>query len=139
MEEVVISITESITLLGLDIIETSQNISVDTFEQVMVLTVEVIENLTQLSINITNQPYNVTVEIIENSLGTPSGGFEGTTQQLYEILLGMGNFITVGTKKTGINGGIYKQLSLDDDYLYVCVVGGDPGVAVWKKTVLFQT
>jgi hypothetical protein len=44
-----------------------------------------------------------------------------------------------GTKQTGVDAGTLKEISIDDDYLYLCVVEGDAGVAVWKKTVLFNT
>jgi len=44
-----------------------------------------------------------------------------------------------GTKQTGVDGGTVGDVSVDDDYLYVCVVTGGAGVAVWKKSVLFKT
>lgn len=43
------------------------------------------------------------------------------------------------TKKTGIDAGIFGERSITDDYEYICVQGGIVGVAIWKKSVLFQT
>jgi len=44
-----------------------------------------------------------------------------------------------GEKKTGVDAGKLGQMSIDDDYVYICVVEGEAGVAVWKKTIIFQT
>lgn len=38
---------------------------------------------------------------------------------------------------TGVHGGTKEDLSFTEDYLYVCVVSGIAGVAIWKKTILF--
>lgn len=48
------------------------------------------------------------------------------------------NFLS-GEKKSGVHAGRLWQMSLSDDYLYVCVKAGEIGVAIWKKTLLFQT
>lgn len=47
--------------------------------------------------------------------------------------------ITWGAKQTGVDGGALFQMSIDDDYLYVCVFHGGVGEAIWKKTLLFNT
>lgn len=47
--------------------------------------------------------------------------------------------IGTGPRITGTHSGVFKQLSLDDDFLYVCVTTGDTSTAVWKKAVLFQS
>lgn len=44
-----------------------------------------------------------------------------------------------GEKKTGVDAGKEFELSITDDYLYICVTPGEAGIAVWKKIVLFQT
>ena len=44
-----------------------------------------------------------------------------------------------GEKKTGVDAGVYGQISITDDYIYVCVQTGVAGVAIWKRSVLFQT
>jgi hypothetical protein len=46
---------------------------------------------------------------------------------------------TTGEKITGRDAGIYLSISITDDYLYVCVTGGEAGVAVWKKSLMFQS
>lgn len=47
--------------------------------------------------------------------------------------------IKTGEKSSLIDAGTKGDISITDDYLYVCVVTGDAGEAVWKKTILFQT
>lgn len=50
--------------------------------------------------------------------------------------------ITIGTgeKLTGVDAGTLHQLSVTDDYLYVCVSPGtEPGTATWKKLALTQS
>lgn len=44
-----------------------------------------------------------------------------------------------GERLTGIHPGAYGEMSLTDDYLFVCVRAGGPGLATWKRTVLFAT
>lgn len=48
------------------------------------------------------------------------------------------NFLT-GERITGTHAGQLWQMSVSDDYLYVCVQTGDASTAIWKKTILFQT
>ena len=58
-----------------------------------------------------------------------------------ELIPKTGAYISIGygEKKTGIDSGEEFELSLTDDYLYICVTPGEIGVAIWKKVVLFQT
>lgn len=44
-----------------------------------------------------------------------------------------------GERLTGIHPGAVGEMSLTDDYLFVCVKPGGPGLAIWKRTVLFAT
>lgn len=44
-----------------------------------------------------------------------------------------------GEKRTGVDAGELHAESVTDDYLYKCVKGGEAGVAVWKKILLFQS
>ena len=48
-------------------------------------------------------------------------------------------FVSAGTKSSASDAGTVGQLSRDDDYLYICVVTGGVGAAVWKKVPLSQT
>lgn len=48
-------------------------------------------------------------------------------------------FIPSGTKSSASDAGTAGQLSRDDDYLYICVVTGGVGAAVWKKVPLSLT
>ena len=47
--------------------------------------------------------------------------------------------IPYGIKQTGTDAGILGELSIDDDYMYICVIEGGATVAVWKKIALSQT
>lgn len=44
-----------------------------------------------------------------------------------------------GAKVTGIDSGVLGQISTDDDYIYICVIEGDPTTAIWKKSLLLAT
>lgn len=58
-----------------------------------------------------------------------------------ELIPKTGTYISIGygEKKTGIDSGEEFELSVTDDYLYICVQSGDEKNAIWKKIVLFQT
>jgi hypothetical protein len=43
-----------------------------------------------------------------------------------------------GAKQTNVDAGVEKQMSMDDDYLYICTHTGTTD-AVWKKLVMLQT
>ena len=59
----------------------------------------------------------------------------------YVDSVGIGGTIQTGEgeKKTGVDPGVLFQMSITDDYLYICVFPGEAGTAIWKRTVLFQT
>lgn len=44
--------------------------------------------------------------------------------------------ITYGTKYTGTDSGTLFQMSIDDDFLYICVVAGEAPDAIWKRIPL---
>ncbi|RLD56518.1 MAG: hypothetical protein DRI97_07290 [Bacteroidetes bacterium] len=44
-----------------------------------------------------------------------------------------------GAKQSSVDAGALGEFSVDDDYLYVCVVAGSAGSAVWKQTALLQS
>jgi hypothetical protein len=44
-----------------------------------------------------------------------------------------------GAKTSAIDGGNLWDESLTDDYRFTCVKTGEPGHAIWKKEVLFNT
>jgi len=65
-------------------------------------------------------------------------GFTGTEAEWLDSL--KGSWIpTEGERKTGVDAGTFGELVISDDYLFVCVKTGAIGVAIWKKTLLFQT
>ena len=45
-------------------------------------------------------------------------------------------WIGEGDRLTGVHGGTLNEMSVSDDFLYICVVAGDPGQAVWKRVPL---
>jgi hypothetical protein len=46
---------------------------------------------------------------------------------------------STGAKVTGVDAGKVPQFSITDDWLYVCVLAGAAGVAIWKKLPLNAT
>lgn len=52
-----------------------------------------------------------------------------------------GGLIVIGTtdKQTGVDAGFLHEMSIVDDYLYVCVKAGTAETAIWKRTILFTT
>ena len=46
---------------------------------------------------------------------------------------------TEGEKYTSTDAGIVGEISITDDYLYVCVKTGTTGNAIWKKAPMFQS
>jgi len=47
--------------------------------------------------------------------------------------------MTEGEKITGRDAGVISNISLTDDYLYVCVESGDAANAIWKKFIICRT
>jgi hypothetical protein len=67
-------------------------------------------------------------------------GFEGTQEEWLASLvgpLGMNNLLSGKRDLPGI--GSLWDMSLTDDYIYVCVRGGEAGQAIWKKFILFTS
>lgn len=67
-------------------------------------------------------------EVSFSLFGQESGFMEG---ELMEWL--------TGEKVTGVDAGIQGQKSVTNDYLYLCVIGGEVGVAVWKKLLMSKS
>jgi hypothetical protein len=53
--------------------------------------------------------------------------------------VGTGLPVTSGEKVTGVHAGVLGTISITDDYMYLCVKEGEAGVAIWKKSLLFQS
>ena len=47
--------------------------------------------------------------------------------------------LSEGAKTSATDAGTFGQMSLTDDYLFVCVRTGEAGSAIWKKTSINQT
>jgi len=43
-----------------------------------------------------------------------------------------------GAKQTNVDAGVFGQMSLADDYFYICVKTGTTD-AIWKKFAITQT
>ena len=106
------------------------------------------------TIAITVRPRVTFSLLVEGTAIGPSGlsayqvwldeGNEGTEQDFLDSLKGEAGedgsaAFGFGTKQTGVDAGVLKEVSFDNDYMYVCVIAGEAGVAVWKKSVLFNT
>lgn len=46
------------------------------------------------------------------------------------------NTVSYGSKSSAVDAGTLGELSVDDDYLYICVVAGGAGSATWKRLAL---
>ena len=44
--------------------------------------------------------------------------------------------VSTGSKYSAIDAGSTHEISIDDDFLYVCVLEGTAGNAKWKRTPL---
>ena len=45
----------------------------------------------------------------------------------------------IGERSSATDAGTFGNMSLTDDYMYVCTQTGTAGNAIWKKMVMFQT
>jgi len=66
----------------------------------------------------------LTIQFDPSGLGSNSFIFNGAM-----VITGSG-------PETSTGGGAYGQLGFDTSYLYICVVGGPPGSATWKRIAL---
>ena len=82
----------------------------------------------EVTINITEIPEVVIINVIE-----------AESDVTINITEGESGIFTSGVKTTGIDAGVLGTISITDDYIYVCVTGGVAGVAIWKKSLLFQS
>lgn len=65
-----------------------------------------------------------------------ANGFSGTKEEwLASLIISLG----AGEKSSATDAGTIGQISLGDDYLYVCTRSGTAGNAIWKKALLFLT
>lgn len=48
-------------------------------------------------------------------------------------------FVPFGAKQSSIDAGALGEFSVDDDYLYICVIAGGAGSAVWKRIAMMQS
>lgn len=47
--------------------------------------------------------------------------------------------LSEGVKSSAIDSGNIFDMSITDDYMFICVKTGSAGNAIWKKVVLFGT
>lgn len=68
-------------------------------------------------------------------------GFVGTEEEWLASLVGpMGmNNLLEGEKRSSRDAGQLWDMSLTDDYVYVCTRAGAAGQAIWKKFLLFTS
>ena len=66
---------------------------------------------------------------------------EETTPHIIElgyVLLSTGDKIPFGTKSSASDAGQAGEIWIDNDYLFLCVIAGTAGNAVWKKIPLMR-
>lgn len=93
-----------------------------------------------LTLTVSSQTTNINVVITQ-----------ATAQQLtmlepFYVILNKGDkgddgdpfVMAVGDKSSATDAGTVKDVSLGDDYLYICTTTGTAGNAIWKKTPLFK-
>jgi hypothetical protein len=51
----------------------------------------------------------------------------------------LSGLIPEGEKHSATHAGKFGEMSLSDDYLFLCVKTGSAGNAIWKRTTLHQT
>lgn len=83
-------------------------------------------------IEITEAPVAVSVAIIETAIEVSVAVSEVGTQ-------GTAWIMATGAKYSATHAGMLHETSCDDDYMYICVVAGTAGNAIWKKTPLFKS
>lgn len=59
--------------------------------------------------------------------GITNGDWQAATATFY---------VPYGEKQSAVDAGTLGELSIDDDYMYVCVIAGGAGSATWKKIPL---
>ena len=100
------------------------------------------DNTQAMSEQIVNITINRSVQEFTISVEPPAA-------KIFEITASRGNeplflawktlMYLEGEKRTGVDAGELHAESVTDDYLYKCIKGGEAGVAVWKKILLFQS
>ena len=82
---------------------------------------------------------NQTRDILKSWFET---GDKPTQQQFADLIDSCTNKsddLSEGAKNTATHEGILWQMSIEDDYIYICVKTGTAGNAIWKKALLFAT
>jgi hypothetical protein len=46
--------------------------------------------------------------------------------------------VPFGTKRSEFDAGAVGEMSVDDDFFYICVTAGSAGNAIWKRTALIK-
>ena len=70
--------------------------------------------------------------------GQNRGKLIGTDPETGEIVFVSG-LVPEGEKQSATHAGTFGEMSLSDDYLFLCVKTGTAGNAIWKRTSLHQT
>jgi hypothetical protein len=63
---------------------------------------------------------------------------EGAITEVSEIDIDIG-VKNSGARTTGVHAGTLNEMSVSDDYLYICVQAGGIGTAIWKKASLTRS
>ena len=63
---------------------------------------------------------------------------KGAIIEVSEIDIDVG-IKNTGERKIGLHAGTLNEISIADDYIYICVAAGEAGTAIWKKATLTQS
>ena len=85
----------------------------------------------------TDSPYQATQAVVnaglnDNQFVTPLT-LTNSTQMASKVTCG------IGAKSSALDAGTEREMSIDNDYAYICVQTGIAGSAIWKRMVLFAT
>ena len=77
------------------------------------------------------ETYSVADQIVYRLVGGITNGHWVAATATY--------YVPFGTKQSSVDAGTVGEMSVDDDYLYICVTTGGVGSASWKRTAILQS
>lgn len=85
-------------------------------EEIVINVIE--QGVQEVVINLLDEPPTVVINVFENVAAVV---FDDTPKQ------------------TGVDSGYLGQMAVTNDWIYICVLPGPTGVAVWKRFALYYT
>ena len=78
----------------------------------------------------------ISIEDIQTPEGPHENRFFRRDGQFVVVPGTEGATMEFGSRFTGVHAGTVGEMTHDDDFLYICVEGGDVGIARWKRIPL---